>query len=590
MELKRSNRLLFKKFLHYLLPTMVTYVAVSLNEFADSMIVARLLGSKAMAIVNLGMPLMLAMAAIYTLLGSGAAMVYAVALGRRDHETAGSSFTAAMFTALVTGLLFPALGFLLFRPLSGILCSDASLTALFDGYLRILLYSAPLLIILLTFSSILPSAGYPVASTVVIVTANVVNIIMDYVYIHVIGMGVEGAAWATFTGYACAVLVVVIGLVSGKMKLYVNRKIAASFRVIRDVLKAGAPDAMSQIGFALQFAVCNMLAASCAGEDAVVAFSLCIQSSSVLSVFLGALLGSALPLLAVVHGQRDYRGEAGILNTAMRGQLLVAFLGTVLFEAFASQFAALYNITEPGQAALAITALRIYVLLYIPRYAVIMYYRYLKVIGLTGYATWMSMLDGFGAIIPIAWLMTALFGTTGLWVAFPLTSLLLFLAMILLNRRYAARSGGKLRGLMLYEQDEENELIADVTISGNPEEISGISEVVQKLCEERGADHRKAVATGLAVEEIAVYAANRKKQDAYMDLIVRLDHDAIVIEFRSIGTIYNPLADMEDDIPENVLLLRSIADVENEYILGMNSTRLTIRGIGSGQKEEEKTP
>ena len=60
---------------------MMTTVALSLNEFVDSMLVANLLDSRAMAVVNLGLPVMLLMATIYTLFGTGGATLYAVALG-----------------------------------------------------------------------------------------------------------------------------------------------------------------------------------------------------------------------------------------------------------------------------------------------------------------------------------------------------------------------------------------------------------------------------------------------------------------------------------------------------------------------------
>ena len=135
MILKRSNRLLFKKFSHFLLPTMITYAAVSLNEFADSMLVSRLLGSEAMAIVGLGMPLMLAMAAIYSLLGGGGATLYAIALGERDHEKAGRSLDAAVLVSLAAGLAMLLLGFLFFPWLSRLLCGNDVLRPEFDIYL-----------------------------------------------------------------------------------------------------------------------------------------------------------------------------------------------------------------------------------------------------------------------------------------------------------------------------------------------------------------------------------------------------------------------------------------------------------------------
>ena len=74
--LVRSNQVLFKKFSQYLIPTMITYAALSLNEFVDSMLVSNMLGPDAMAIVGLGAPIMLIMAAIYSLLGSGGSTVY----------------------------------------------------------------------------------------------------------------------------------------------------------------------------------------------------------------------------------------------------------------------------------------------------------------------------------------------------------------------------------------------------------------------------------------------------------------------------------------------------------------------------------
>ena len=205
--LRRSDKLLLNKFSQYLIPTMITYAALSLNEFVDSMLVSNLLDSDAMAIISLGMPVMLVMAAAYSLLGNGGATVYALSLGKRDHETAGRSLTCATAAGLSLGLLLLLFGYLFFGPLSRMLCHDAELLQEFRTYLRVLLLSSPLLITTLTFASFLPAAGYPRHSTFMNVVANIVNIAMDYVYIRVFGMGVEGAAGATLTGYVTAVLI-----------------------------------------------------------------------------------------------------------------------------------------------------------------------------------------------------------------------------------------------------------------------------------------------------------------------------------------------------------------------------------------------
>jgi hypothetical protein len=84
---------------------MITYAALSLNEFVDSMLVSNLLDSDAMGVINLGLPVVLVMSAAYAMLGTGGANEYAVSLGKRDHEAAGKSFTASVAFALIIGFL-----------------------------------------------------------------------------------------------------------------------------------------------------------------------------------------------------------------------------------------------------------------------------------------------------------------------------------------------------------------------------------------------------------------------------------------------------------------------------------------------------
>ena len=73
----RSGKILNKKFFQFLLPTVLSTVAISLNEFVDCIMVSNLLGQHAMALVNMGTPVMLVFAVIYSMFGTGGAAVFA---------------------------------------------------------------------------------------------------------------------------------------------------------------------------------------------------------------------------------------------------------------------------------------------------------------------------------------------------------------------------------------------------------------------------------------------------------------------------------------------------------------------------------
>lgn len=576
-EYLRSNRLLVKKFLHYLFPTMITVAALSLNEFVDSMLVSRLLGSDGMAVVHQGQPVMLIMAALYTLLGSGGATLYAISLGARDREKAGRSFTGSMLVSLLAGIVMMVFCMVFLKQSSALFCRSESLRESFTIYYRVLTYSAPLLVTILTFVQFLPPAGLPGYATAVNVVANVINIIMDYVYIRIFGMNVEGAAWATLTGYICGLLLIVYLLLRKKLKLYVSREIGASLTLLKEIIKQGSSDVMSQIGFALQILICNQLATSYAGTDGIVSYALCIQVLSVVSIFLASLVGAFTPLIALLQGQRDYRGESMLLKTVLRLQMILSLACSVLFVIFAKQAALLYNITDAVANELACRALRIFSICLLIRSASVMYFRYLKVIGMTGYAALVGAMDGFLTLIPVICITTRIMGVDGIWVGYTVNAVLVLGFVIVRNLIILKESGNRFKGLLLYERETEDELLMDVTITKNSEDIAGIAKTLQQICEEHGMDSKDAMHGALVVEEMAVYAANNKKQDSYMDVLVRKSDGRIVVDFRSLGEHYASMDDFDEEIAPNLRLLKGLAQsISNDHTMGMNSTHIVL--------------
>lgn len=70
-KFERTSTLVNRKFYHYLFPTILSNVAMSLNEFVDSILVSHLLGIDAVGMVNRGFPVMTGFALIYMCFGIG---------------------------------------------------------------------------------------------------------------------------------------------------------------------------------------------------------------------------------------------------------------------------------------------------------------------------------------------------------------------------------------------------------------------------------------------------------------------------------------------------------------------------------------
>ena len=574
-SLQRNYKILFNKFIRYLFPTMITTIALSLNEFVDSMLVANLLGAEAMGIVNLGFPVMLLIAAIYTLFGTGGATLYAICLGERQTLKAGKVLFLSLSVATLCGFIVLAVGKIFPDAFIALLCNEKSLATDFAPYFHALIFSAPFLIFMLTLVSFLPPSGAPELATVVNLVANVVNLLMDYVYITYFGMGVDGAAWATLSGYLVGLLLLPAIFLRGSTRFHFNKATLQDLNLLFEAVTTGSAAAVSQLGFAIKFAFCNTLTAAYGGSVGVVAFAFCLQAWSFVSVFVGGIVSSAMPLLGVLHGARDFSGRHHILKVALLIESAIVSATIIWFEIAPQQAAEIYNITDPNAMAMAVSGLQIFALSLIPRSFCITFMYYLQILQQKFYAMIISLFDGFVGIVPLAWLLCNFMGLDGLWWTYLLNSAILFVGVLLWNYHLVRKNS--YTGILLSERDERPNQIWDFTMTSKAQDISFVSEQLSALSEKGGLNHKQAMQLGLAVEEMAVYTSNHVNSQLPIDILARMYDDRIEIDFRSSGSSFNPLSDTDNDDMLNLRLLRNLAaSLEYDYIMGMNSTKIIL--------------
>ena len=578
--LKRSGYLVNRTFRRYLLPTVVTAIAISLNEFVDSLLVAHLLDAEAMAVVNVGSPIMLIIAAIYSLMGVGGSTIYAVCVGQRDTKRAGAAFSVSMLTAVVLAAAFAAAGLAFLNPVCHILCKDETVLLLLPDYARVLFLSAPLIVGLLALACFLPATGNPSLATAINVIANVVNLVCDFVYIRFFHMGVAGAAWATLTGYAVCAVMVLVMLLRKKVRLYASAPRIRDAREIPGIAAQGGAGALTQLGYALKFAFFNSLAVRLGGENSLIVFSVCIQTISIMSIGIQGIADAMQPILGTLYGQRDRAGMRSVLLMSVVYLTSISVALVALFEIFPGILFTLYNVSDPAVIELATGAIRVFMLMFVIRALYVLHPCYTRIIGYRTYAILISLADGVALPIGIAAVITRVIGLNGVWLSFPLACVAMLALVMVGNLVVARKSKGRYRGVLLLEAPRPDDVLLDVTVTENDQSISDLSRTIIRFCEEHGTDKNLASKVGLLAEEMAVYTRHHRSRTAFIDVMTRINDRTIDMEFRSDGTPFNPLVREAEDLPENIALLQQLpADIAYDYMLGMNSTRITFDRI-----------
>ncbi len=444
------------KFHQFILPNTVKVFAVCISEFVDALIVAILLGSQAMAIVNLGSPIVMVVATLSTLLTVGGGTIYANLCGAFNKPEAERVFTISTIAALAVSAFLTLVALPLTGTITSLLCvGDEQLIRESSRYIAILIASMPVLTVANVLFGFLPSAGKPGMSSWLMLLANIINLSLDVVFIRFCGMGVEGAAYATLCGYSVALAVYLLLYIRREVNMRLVRVSMSAFAGLKSVCSMGVSAALSQLGFVIKVAAGNAMALFFGGQVALIALSVCMQLLSICSIFVGGIGSSMINITATLQGQRDFAASDLVVRRAYGIIAVCSVVTMVLFYLFASDIAVLYKATEPPVLAMTVRAIHIFSLMILLRSLVIVFMFYVQSIGKSMYATFISLFDGFAGQLPLAYIGCLCVGIDGLWWSFPLTSVLLFLVVLAWNRHLYHRRQSPFRNLLLIERDIE---------------------------------------------------------------------------------------------------------------------------------------
>ena len=576
----RSGGLLQKKFRQYLLPMLLASLASSLSEFLDGIVVSNLLGSDALALINLGMPVILIYAVVYSLIGIGGSSQYAVLLGEGNREEARNVFSVSMYAMVGISLALLGAGVLSAGPLARLLTDDASLLGPLEHFLRAQFLSAPVMIGTVGLSYFVTNEGHPHVSTLVFAVANLLNIAMDYVYICLFHMGVEATAYATATGYAVGFLIELFVILRSCPGLRLSKVGAEELRQLPGFCMRGSGSAFNQFGFAFRYVVINALAQALAGSLGLVVFSLCMQTFSFISIFVAGVVQTMIPIVAVLIGERDREGIRTVVRQTNRYQLFFTAAVLVLFEGFPQWILAVYGITDAAEAAEGLWAIRVFSLGYILRNLAVSVMMYLQTIGEKKETLLISFMDAI-VLGGVCLVFGGLFGIRGIWAAFPANSVLV-MAVILLCAKKRAEKNGK-TSLELFPLPPADAVpLLDITIEGSRKEAADASQRIIEFAVSQGIPQKKAYMLGLAVEEMAVYTIEKQeefKEQGGIDILAFVREDSVLIHFRSGGRPFSPasLKEGRNGPADSIRVLEAAADsVEYDCVLGMNSTWIRV--------------
>lgn len=434
------------------LPLLVAQVLQLLYNIVDRVYIGRIpgTGTDALGAVGLVFPVIIIITGLTHLFSLGASPLFSIALGAGDPKKADDILHTSFRLLLCASVAVFVLGELFAAPLLRLFGADDMMLAIALPYARIYLCGTLFIMIASGLNPFINAQGFPRIGMMTIVIGAVANLLLDPLFIFVLGMGVRGAAIATVISQALSFLFVLF-FFNGKQtrfQLKLPWRGADALRMLpvrdrfvyaKDIIGLGLASFVMQATNSLVQIACNNALLAHGGALFVSVMTVVASVRNILDTPPLAIADGTSPLIGFNYGARHGAQikKAVFLMTAI--SLSYTFVVWLLVEWRAGFFVRIFT-DDASLFAPASHALRIYFRAFVFQTLQYSGQSVFKALGFKKQAIFFSLFRKVVLVVPLIYLLSGAFalGTDGVFWAEPISNVIgglaCFITMLLTLR------------------------------------------------------------------------------------------------------------------------------------------------------------
>ncbi|GAB7014759.1 MATE family efflux transporter [Methanogenium cariaci] len=304
-------------------PVMIGMLLQTVYNLTDAFWVVGL-GADALAAVGFFFPFFFAVFGFANGMGVGVGSAISRHIGMRDHEGANRVAAHTAVLVLVFSVLITIAG-LLVTGSFGTILGETSVAAMATGYADITFMGTFFILFLAIGSALLRGEGDAKRTMYVMLVSSLVNIILDPIFIYGLGLGVEGAAWATVVAFITA-CIPIFWWIFVKRDTHVQITFAGfsfSRPITGEILKVGIPASFQHVSMALTTFALNLIILMVATTDGVAIY---VTGWRVITIGITPLIAISTAVVSVCGAAYG----AGLIRKAEEGHLYAIRLGLLI--------------------------------------------------------------------------------------------------------------------------------------------------------------------------------------------------------------------------------------------------------------------
>ena len=327
MDIQLSDHFTYKKLFRFTLPSVVMMVFTSIYGVVDGFFVSNFAGKTAFAAVNLVMPFVMILGGVGFMIGTGGTALVSRVLGEGRRDLANRYFSMLIYATLIPGLGLSAFGIAFMEPIAAFLGATGEMMGDCVLYGRIVIGFNAAFMLQNVFQSFFIAAEKPKLGLYATVTAGVVNMALDALFVGVFPFGAAGAAIATGISQCIGGILPLFYFLRPNGSLLRLTRTRMESRPLLKAFGNGSSELLSNISSSVVSMIYNFQLLRYVGEDGVSAYGVLMYVQFIfIAIFIGYSIGSA-PVVGYHYGAGNHPELKNMLKKSI---LLMGGSGIIL--------------------------------------------------------------------------------------------------------------------------------------------------------------------------------------------------------------------------------------------------------------------
>ena len=326
-----------KLFMKLAIPSLVSMLFSSIYMMVDGMFVGKVIGSKALAAVNLVFPIIMIVFAIGDMIAAGASVKIGIKLGEKKEKDASNIFSITILLMLIINSICMILSLVFAKDIIFIIGPFFAL----DNYLRI--------------------CGKANMSMWVNIIVSILNIILDAILIGYLKFGIEYAAFASALSMFIGALISLYPFIMKKVALRFTKP-KVDVKEILYIVYNGSSEFFSNISGSIMSIITNGFLLHYGGPVGVAAYSIVMYIDALMSPVLFGMIDSILPVISYNYGAKNYKRISEFFKIICSVAFIISIITVIIILAFPNFLVGLFSsasdvdIIDMGKIALLLSA------------------------------------------------------------------------------------------------------------------------------------------------------------------------------------------------------------------------------------------